>query len=234
MLELVDIYTNYGHIQALKGISLTVKEGEIVALIGANGAGKSSTLNTISGIVRAKSGKILYKGKNIAKNHTDAIVKNGIVQVPEGRAILTTLKVIENLELGAFIRNDTPKIKRDIDAIFLRFPILKKRANQLAGTLSGGEQQMLAIGRALMAKPKILLLDEPSMGLAPLVVKEIFNIVQEINKEGTSILIVEQNARMALKISNRGYVLETGKIVLEDTSENLLNNQKVIEAYLGG
>jgi len=234
VLELKDIHTNYDHIQALKGISLTVREGEIVALIGANGAGKSTTLNTISGIVKAAKGAVLYNDKNITKNSTHSIVKSGIVQVPEGRAILTTLKVIENLELGAFIRKDSHKIKNDIESVFSRFPILEKRANQLAGTLSGGEQQMLAIGRALMAKPKILLLDEPSMGLAPLVVKGIFCIIREINEEGTSILIVEQNAKMALKISNRGYVLETGRIVLEDSSASLLTNKKVIEAYLGG
>ncbi len=234
MLELRDIYTNYDHIQALKGISLTVSEGEIVALIGANGAGKSTTLNTISGIVKAAKGAVLYNDKNITKSSTHSIVKGGIVQVPEGRAILTTLKVIENLELGAFIRKDSHQIKNDIESVFSRFPILEKRANQLAGTLSGGEQQMLAIGRALMAKPKILLLDEPSMGLAPLVVKGIFSIIREINKEGTSILIVEQNAKMALKISNRGYVLETGRIVLEDSSASLLTNKKVIDAYLGG
>jgi branched-chain amino acid transport system ATP-binding protein len=234
VLELRDIYTNYDHIQALKGISLTVSEGEIVALIGANGAGKSTTLNTISGIVKAAKGAVLYNDKNITKSSTHSIVKGGIVQVPEGRAILTTLKVIENLELGAFIRKDSHQIKNDIESVFSRFPILEKRANQLAGTLSGGEQQMLAIGRALMAKPKILLLDEPSMGLAPLVVKGIFSIIREINKEGTSILIVEQNAKMALKISNRGYVLETGRIVLEDSSASLLTNKKVIDAYLGG
>jgi len=234
VLELRDIYTNYDHIQALKGISLTVREGEIVALIGANGAGKSTTLNTISGIVKAAKGAVLYNDKNITKSSTHSIVKGGIVQVPEGRAILTTLKVIENLELGAFIRKDSHQIKNDIESVFSRFPILEKRANQLAGTLSGGEQQMLAIGRALMAKPKILLLDEPSMGLAPLVVKGIFSIIREINEEGTSILIVEQNAKMALKISNRGYVLETGRIVLEDSSASLLTNKKVIEAYLGG
>lgn len=234
MLELKDIHTSYDHIQALKGISLTVGEGEIVALIGANGAGKSTTLNTISGIVKAAKGAVLYNDRNITKSSTHSIVKSGIVQVPEGRAILTTLKVIENLELGAFIRKDFHQIKKDIESVFSRFPILEKRANQLAGTLSGGEQQMLAIGRALMAKPRILLLDEPSMGLAPLVVKGIFNIIREINREGTSILIVEQNARMALQISNRGYVLETGSIVLEDSSASLLTNKKVIEAYLGG
>lgn len=234
VLELTEVYANYGHIQALKGISLAVNEGEVVALIGANGAGKSTALNTISGIVRAAKGKILYKGNDITKSPAHLIVRRGIVQVPEGRAILKTLKVIENLELGAFIRKDPLQINKDIEAVFDRFPILKKRANQPAGTLSGGEQQMLAIGRALMARPKLLLLDEPSMGLAPLVVKEIFNIIQEINKNGTSILVVEQNARMALKISHRGYVLETGNIVLEDSSVDLLNNKKVIEAYLGG
>lgn len=234
VLELNEVYTNYGHIQALKGISLKVSEGEVVALIGANGAGKSTSLNTISGIVRAAKGKILYKGNDITESPAHLIVRGGIVQVPEGRAILKTLKVIENLELGAFIRKDPLQINKDIEEVFDRFPILKKRANQPAGTLSGGEQQMLAIGRALMARPELLLLDEPSMGLAPLVVKEIFKIIQEINKKGTSILVVEQNAKMALKISHRGYVLETGSIVLGDSSADLLNNKKVIEAYLGG
>ncbi len=234
MLELTDICADYGHIQALKGISLRVGRGEIVALIGANGAGKSSTLNTISGIVRASSGSIIYKGKNITKSHTDSIVRSGIIQVPEGRAILTTMKVSENLELGAFIRKDKRQIKKDIDEILTRFPILGSRLNQPAGTLSGGEQQMLAIGRALMGRPELLLLDEPSMGLAPLMVREIFNIIADIHKTGTAILIVEQNARMALKISSRGYVLETGNIMIEDTSESLLNNRKIIDAYLGG
>jgi len=234
MLELTDIHLNYGHINALKGISICVKKGEIVALIGANGAGKTSTLNVISGMVRAYKGKIVFDGKDITKQSPESIVKMGLIQVPEGRAILTTLKVIENLELGAFIRNDRLQIKKDIEVIFSKFPILEKRAYQLAGALSGGEQQMLAIGRALMAKPKLLLLDEPSMGLAPLVVRDIFGIIKEINEMGTSILLVEQNAKMALKTSHRGYVIETGKIVMEDKALNLLNNEKVKSAYLGG
>lgn len=233
MLEVSDISVHYGHIQALKGISLRVQEGEIVALIGANGAGKSTTLAAISGIVRPTTGRIVYRNTEITKRPPHAIVSSGIVQVPEGRAILSTLTVRENLDLGAFTRKDKPQVRKDLDSILSRFPVLSKKADQGAGTLSGGEQQMLSIGRALMANPKVLLLDEPSMGLAPLVVKEIFEIIQQIKKQGTSILVVEQNAKAALRISDRGYVLETGKIMLEDRAENLLHNPKVIQAYLG-
>lgn len=233
MLELKDVSVNYDHIQALRGISFYIEEGEIVALIGANGAGKSTALNAISGLLKKTQGKIIYNGKDITKLHPHVIVREGIVQVPEGRAILTTMKVRENLEMGAFTRKKG-RIKEDLDAVFERFPVLKKKSELSAGNLSGGEQQMLAIGRALMAKPKLLLLDEPSMGLSPILVRDIFHIIKEINKQGTSILLVEQNAKMALEISQRGYVLETGSIVLNDSSSNLLHNEKVIHAYLGG
>ncbi len=233
ILGLKDVYVNYDHIQALQGISLEVGDGEIVALIGANGAGKSTALNAISGLLKITSGSINYEKRDITGYSPQAIVRGGIVQVPEGRAILTTLKVRENIEMGAFTRKKY-RLKEDMDAIFARFPVLRSKAELPAGNLSGGEQQMLALGRALMAKPKLLLMDEPSMGLSPILVREIFQIITEINKQGTSILLVEQNARMALEISQRGYVLETGRIVLEDTSANLLHNEKVIHAYLGG
>ena len=233
ILEIKDVYVNYNHIQALQGISLDVKEGEIVALIGANGAGKSTALNAISGLLKMTSGNINYEKRPITGHSPQAIVRGGIIQVPEGRAILTTLKVRENLEMGAFARKSN-RLKEDMNAIFARFPVLQAKAELPAGNLSGGEQQMLALGRALMAKPKLLLMDEPSMGLSPILVREIFHIITEINKQGTSILLVEQNAQMALDISQRGYVLETGRIVLEDTSANLLHNEKVIHAYLGG
>jgi branched-chain amino acid transport system ATP-binding protein len=233
ILELKDVYVNYNHIQALQGISLHVREGEIVALIGANGAGKSTTLNAISGLLKTTNGKIIYEGRDITGHSPQAIVRSGIIQVPEGRAILTTLKVRENLEMGAFVEKGN-RMKEDMDAIFTRFPVLRAKAELSAGNLSGGEQQMLALGRALMAKPRLLLMDEPSMGLSPILVREIFQIITEINKQGTSILLVEQNAQMALEISQRGYVLETGRIVLEDSSINLLHNEKVIHAYLGG
>jgi branched-chain amino acid transport system ATP-binding protein len=233
ILELKDVYVNYNHIQALQGISLNVGEGEIVALIGANGAGKSTVLNAISGLLKTAGGNIIYEGSNITRHSPQAIVRSGIIQVPEGRAILTTLKVRENLEMGAFTRK-SDRLKEDIDDIFTRFPVLRVKAELSAGNLSGGEQQMLALGRALMAKPRLLLMDEPSMGLSPILVREIFRIIAEINKQGTSILLVEQNAQMALEVSARGYVLETGRIVLEDTSANLLHNEKVIHAYLGG
>jgi len=233
LLELKDVYVNYNHIQALQGISLDVEEGEIVALIGANGAGKSTALNAISGLLKKADGKIIYKGKDITSCSPQVIVREGIVQVPEGRAILTTMKVRENLEMGAFTRKNA-RINEDMDGVFERFPVLKKKAELSAGNLSGGEQQMLALGRALMAKPKLLLMDEPSMGLSPILVREIFHIIAEINKQGTSILLVEQNAKMALEISHRGYVLETGRIVLQDNAADLLHNEKVIHAYLGG
>jgi branched-chain amino acid transport system ATP-binding protein len=233
ILRLQDVYVNYDHIQALQGISLNIGEGEIVALIGANGAGKSTALNAISGLLKTTCGKITYEGRDITGYSPQAIVRSGIIQVPEGRAILTTLKVRENLEMGAFTGKSN-RVKEDMDAIFARFPVLRAKAELPAGNLSGGEQQMLALGRALMAKPKLLLMDEPSMGLSPILVRDIFHIITEINKQGTSILLVEQNAQMALEISQRGYVLETGRIVLEDASANLLHNEKVIHAYLGG
>lgn len=233
ILELKDVFVNYNHIQALQGISLDVGEGEIVALIGANGAGKSTALNAISGLLKTTCGTITYDGHDITGHSPQAIVRDGIIQVPEGRAILTTLKVRENLEMGAFVRK-SHRMKEEMDDIFVRFPVLRAKAELPAGNLSGGEQQMLALGRALMAKPRLLLMDEPSMGLSPILVREIFQIITEINKQGTSILLVEQNAQMALEISHRGYVLETGRIVLEDSSANLLNNEKVIHAYLGG
>jgi branched-chain amino acid transport system ATP-binding protein len=233
ILELNDVYVNYNHIKALQGISLNVGEGEIVALIGANGAGKSTVLNTVSGLLKIAGGNIIYEGKDITKYSPQMIVRSGITQVPEGRAILTTLKVRENLEMGAFTATGH-RMKEDMEAILTRFPILRKKSELPAGNLSGGEQQMLALGRALMARPKLLLMDEPSMGLSPILVREIFHIIQEINKQGTSILLVEQNAQMALEISRRGYVIETGRIALEDTSANLLHNEKVIHAYLGG
>ena len=233
ILELNDVYVNYNHIKALQGISLNVREGEIVALIGANGAGKSTALNAISGLLKITGGNIIYEGKDITGHSPQMIVRSGIIQVPEGRAILTTLKVRENLEMGAFT-GKSRTMKGDMEAVFARFPVLRKKSELPAGNLSGGEQQMLALGRALMARPKLLLMDEPSMGLSPILVREIFHIITEINKQGTSILLVEQNARMALEISQRGYVIETGRIALEDTSANLLHNEKVIHAYLGG
>ena len=236
MLKLIDVHTHYGKIEALKGISLEVGEGEIVTLIGANGAGKSTTLMTISGITPLSQGKIIFNGVNIEKTPPDKIVSQGLSQVPEGRRIFPFLTVMENLKMGGYIRKKKrdSSFKSDLERLFHIFPILNERKNQMGGTLSGGEQQMLAIARSLMSKPKLLLLDEPSLGLAPLIVKEIFNILNEINKEnGTTILLVEQNARMALKASQRGYVLETGKIVINDKSENLLENDVVKKAYLG-
>jgi len=233
MLKITDLSVYHGHVHALKGISLRVDEGEIVALIGANGAGKSTTLSAISGVVKPNGGRIVFHGLDITNSRPQEIVRSGIVQAPEGRAILATLTVRENLDLGAFTRKDRPQVRKDLDSVLSRFPVLLKKASNRAGTLSGGEQQMLAIGRALMARPKMLLLDEPSMGLAPLLVREIFEIIQEINRQGTSILLVEQNARAALTISNRGYVLETGRIVLEGPGEALLHDPMVIRAYLG-
>jgi len=234
ILELKDVDVYYGAIQALKGISLSIKQGEIVTMIGANGAGKSTTLNTISGLNRPKKGNLFFKGQTIDRTPPHRIVELGISQVPEGRRIFANLSVLENLELGAYVRKDRHKIKQDLDKIFTLFPRLKERIKQNAGTLSGGEQQMLSTGRALMSNPQVLLLDEPSLGLAPMLVKSIFNALKEINEQGTTILLVEQNAYMALNLAHRGYVMETGKIVLEDEAKNLLNNQKVKEAYLGG
>ncbi|HAA89775.1 MAG: High-affinity branched-chain amino acid transport ATP-binding protein BraG [Thermoanaerobacterales bacterium 50_218] len=234
LLVLEDLHVYYGAIWAIKGINLTVNEGEIVSLIGANGAGKSTTLRAISGIVRGSSGRILFQGEDITRIPAHEIVKLGIAQVPEGRRVFANLTVFENLELGAFIRKDKKEVKKDLDYVFTRFPRLWERKNQVAGTLSGGEQQMLAIGRALMTRPRLLLLDEPSMGLAPLLVKEIFAIIREINGDGTTILLVEQNARMALQIADRAYVLETGRIVLEGQAQELAECDEVKKAYLGG
>ena len=234
MLEVKDINVYYGAIHAIKGISLAVEEGEIVTLIGANGAGKSTTLRTISGLLKPKTGAINFLGNNIAGMPAHKIVREGISQVPEGRKIFAEMTVQENLELGAFTRNDTAEIQNDFKMVFKRFPRLEERKFQLAGTLSGGEQQMLAMGRALMSRPKLLLLDEPSMGLAPLLIKEIFNIIADINKTGTTVLLVEQNANMALSIANRAYVLETGRITISGDAKELAASEDIRKAYLGG
>lgn len=233
MLEVKDLHVSYGAIKAVKGISFNVEEGEIVTLIGANGAGKSTTLRTISGLETAASGSIVFMGTDITKMPPHDIVKQGIAHVPEGRRVFANLSVLENLKLGANLRKDTEGIKKDIKRVFELFPRLEERQNQSAGTLSGGEQQMLAVGRALMTRGRLMLLDEPSMGLAPLVVEEIFKIIKEINKEGTTILLIEQNAYMALGIANRAYVLETGNIVLQGPACELANNEEVKKAYLG-
>jgi branched-chain amino acid transport system ATP-binding protein len=233
LLKLDNVKTYYGNIRALKGISLEVAEGEIVCLIGGNGAGKSTSLMTISGVLTPEEGDIIYQGQSIVSLRPDNIVEMGICQVPEGRMIFPVLTVMENLDLGAYLRKDKDGIKADIERVFGLFPILRERSNQAGGTLSGGEQQMLAIGRALMARPKLLLLDEPSLGLAPIVVDSIFDIIRQINEEGTTILLVEQNAQLALQFSHRGYVLETGEITLADTSEALRTNEQVKKAYLG-
>lgn len=233
MLKLENVVTHYGNIQALKGISIEVAQGEIVTIIGANGAGKTTTLKTICGLVPPTSGKIFFQGEEITHKTTSDIVESGIAMVPEGRRVFPRMTVLENLQLGAYLNNNKAEVKKDLEKVFNFFPILKDRTKQIAGTLSGGEQQMLAIGRALMARPKLLLLDEPSMGLAPKIVANIFDIIMDINQTGTTILLVEQNARMALSIANKGFVIETGKIVLQDTAVNLLNNEKVKKAYLG-
>ena len=234
MLEIKDLHVHYGVIEALKGISLEVNEGEIVALIGANGAGKTTMMQSISGIVKKSGGEINFLNESIMKANPKHIVEMGLTQVPEGRRIFTGMSVYENLMMGAFLRKDKDGIKRDYEKVCEQFPILKERMNQDASTLSCGEQQMLAMGRALMAKPKLLLLDEPSMGLAPILVKEIFNIIEEINKSGTTVLLVEQNAKMALSIAHRAYVLETGKVVMSGTGEELAKSPDVQKAYLGG
>ena len=233
LLELDNVKTYYGNIRALKGISIEVNEGEIVCLIGGNGAGKSTTLMTISGILTPEEGDIIYQGQSIISVRPDYIVQMGICQVPEGRMIFPLLTVMENLDLGAYLRKDKAGVKEDIDRVFSLFPVLRERSNQAGGTLSGGEQQMLAIGRALMARPKLLLLDEPSLGLAPILVDAIFEIIRQINNQGTTILLVEQNAQLALQYSHRGYVIETGEIALTDTSAALLKNEQVKKAYLG-
>jgi branched-chain amino acid transport system ATP-binding protein len=233
MLEVRDIHTYYGNIHALKGISITVNEGEIVTMIGANGAGKSTTLNTICGLLHPRSGSILLEGQEIHQVPPHDIVGMGVSQAPEGRRIFSRLTVQENLEMGAFLRTDSAGIKQDMERVFELFPRLKERRKQVGGTLSGGEQQMLAISRAMMANPRVLLLDEPSMGLAPILVEDIFRTVQEINQEGTTVLLVEQNALMALSVCDRGYVLETGTVALEGTVEELRENPQVKAAYLG-
>ncbi len=234
LLEIVDLHVSYGNIEVLHGINLKVAQGEIVTILGANGAGKSTTLLTISGLVRAAKGAIYFDKTPLHKLHAHKVVKEGIAQVPEGRRVFGTLTVQENLNLGAFVSRDSARVKRTREWIHQLFPILAERRHQLAGTLSGGEQQMLAIGRALMSEPRILLLDEPSLGLAPLLVKTIFQTLRQINETGVTVLLVEQNARAALKLANRGYVLELGKIVLEDEAKALISNPEVQQAYLGG
>ena len=234
MLKIDNIHVYYGAIHALKGVSLEVRKGEIVTLIGANGAGKSTTLRTVSGLLAPKSGGISFLGENIAGMPAHEIVKHGISQVPEGRRIFAEMSVQENLELGAFTRKDKDGVAKDFDLVYRRFPRLEERRKQQAGTLSGGEQQMLAMGRALMSRPKLLLLDEPSMGLAPLLIKEIFSIIEDINREGTTVLLVEQNANMALSIAHRAYVMETGRITLQGAAKDLAASEDVRKAYLGG
>ena len=233
MLEVSNLKVNYGMIQAIKGISFKVEEGEIIALIGANGAGKTTTLHTVSGLLKAREGSILFNGKELTKTQPHKIVEMGMAHVPEGRRIFQQLTVYENLILGAYTRSDKKEIAENLEMIYKRFPRLEERKKQIAGTLSGGEQQMLAMGRALMSNPKIVLMAEPSMGLSPLLVSEIFDIIQSINKSGTTVLLVEQNAKKALSIANRAYVLETGKIVLEGDAKELMNNDQIKKAYLG-
>ena len=234
MLEVKNLSVHYGMIQAVRNVDFKVNEGEIVSLIGANGAGKSTILKTLSGLSHPSEGEIVYLGENIASTSAKKIVEKGLVQVPEGRHVFPGLTVKENLELGAFLRKDKEAIQKDMEDVFERFPILKERKDQDAQTLSGGEQQMLAMGRALMSRPKLLLLDEPSMGLAPIFIREIFKIIQEIQKTGTTVLLIEQNAKMALSISNRAYVLETGSVVLSGTGQELLESDEIQKAYLGG
>ncbi len=234
MLKVSNIDVYYGAIHALRDISIEVNQGEIVTLIGANGAGKSTTLRTISGLLTPKKGEVVFEKQNIAGMAPHKIVSLGLSQVPEGRRVFANMSVLENLELGAYLRNDKAGIEQDMQDVFKKFPRLLERKAQLSGTLSGGEQQMLAMGRALMSRPKLLLLDEPSMGLAPLLVKEIFNIIQEINQSGTTVLLVEQNAHMALSIAHRAYVLETGRIALAGSAKELANSEEVRKAYLGG
>ena len=234
MLRVENLAGNYGMINAVRGVNFEVNQGEIVSLIGANGAGKSTILRTISGLIKPASGTLTYEGQNITKTNAQKIVQLGISHVPEGRHVFKGLSVRENLEMGAFLRKDRANIEADIQAVYDRFPVLGERQKQDASTLSGGEQQMLAMGRALMSKPKLLLLDEPSMGLAPIFIQEIFNIIQQIQAQGTTVLLIEQNAKMALSIASRGYVLETGKIVLSGTGQELLESDAVQKAYLGG
>lgn len=234
MLKVKNLHINYGFIEAVKGIDFEVNDGEIVALIGANGAGKTTTMHALSGLIKAKSGSIILDGKDITKVPANKIVSLGLIQVPEGRHVFASQTVLENLTLGAYLCKDKKLIEANLNHVFELFPRLKERQKQLAGTLSGGEQQMLAMGRALMSNPKVLLLDEPSMGLSPLLVKEIFAIIKEINENGTTVFVVEQNAKMALEIAHRAYVMETGKIVLSGTGKELLASDAVSKAYLGG
>ena len=234
LLKLVNVNVNYGGIQAVSDLNLHIEQGELVTLIGANGAGKTTTLRTITGLVKPKTGTLLYQDQDIRKTEVHKFVSQGLVMVPEGRGIFPKLTVLENLDMGAFYRNDKAQIQADIEYVMTLFPRLKERAKQLAGTVSGGEQQMVAMGRAILSKPKLLLLDEPSMGLAPIIVQQIFDIIQTVHKEGVTILLVEQNAKLALQISNRGYVMESGKITMADKADVLLNDPRVLSAYLGG
>ena len=233
MLEVKNLSVSYGAIEAVKDISFTVNDGEIVSLIGANGTGKSTTLHTITGLVPAKSGSVMYNGVDLLKTHNNKIVTLGMAHIPEGRHVFTRMSVEENLEMGAFSLKDQSDLKKDLDMVYGLFPRLKERRNQKAGTLSGGEQQMLAMGRALMSHPKTILMDEPSMGLSPKLVKEIFSIIRKLHEQGITILLVEQNAKMALSIADRAYVLETGRITMEGDAKELLNNEQVRKAYLG-
>ena len=233
MLEIKDIEVYYGMIQAIKGISFEVNEGEVIALIGANGAGKTTTLHTITGLLSPKKGSVIFEGKDITKVPAHKIVSLGIAHVPEGRRVFAELTVYENLKMGAYTRKDKDEIEKTLEMVYKRFPRLEERKNQLAGTLSGGEQQMLAMGRALMSHPKIIVMDEPSMGLSPILVNEIFDIIQEVSKGGTTVLLVEQNAKKALSIAERAYVLETGRIVLEGDAKVLMNDDSIKKAYLG-
>ncbi len=233
MLEIKDLKVNYGGIEALKGIGFEVEAGEIVTLIGANGAGKSTTLRSIMSVVKPSGGSIFFEGEDITTMNTQKIVERGIVLVPEGRRVFPNLTVLENLRIGAYLRNDKAEIEKDVEHVYSLFPRLQERHWQEAGTLSGGEQQMLAVGRALMAKPRLIMMDEPSLGLAPLVVKDIFSIIRRINDDGTTVLLIEQNANAALKIANRGYVMETGRVTMTGTGKELLEDEAVKQAYLG-
>ena len=233
MLEIQNLEVNYGMIRALKGISFKVDEGEVIALIGANGAGKTTALHTITGLLPAASGSIMFNGVDITRVPAHRIVTMGMAHVPEGRRVFSNLTVLQNLKMGAYTRNDKTEVGRNLEMVFSRFPRLKERQNQLSGTLSGGEQQMLAMGRALMSNPRIILMDEPSMGLSPILVNEIFDIIEKVKADGTTVLLVEQNAKKALSISDRGYVLETGNIVLEGKASELLDNEQIRKAYLG-
>ena len=234
LLKLENVNVNYGGIQAVSDLNLHIEQGELVTLIGANGAGKTTTLRTITGLVKPKSGTLLYQDQDIRKTEVHKFVSQGLVMVPEGRGIFPKLTVLENLDMGAFYRNDKAQIQADIEYVMTLFPRLKERAKQLAGTLSGGEQQMVAMGRAILSKPKLLLLDEPSMGLAPIIVQQIFDIIQTVHIEGVTVLLVEQNAKLALQISDRGYVMESGKITMADKADVLLNDPRILSAYLGG